>query len=610
MRRFGIPLTLALPLTALALVPAAADEPAPAAQPAVQPVKRVPPRRVPATPTAPQLSDEEALKKAGLPSDDPKPLIEYLKTRTLTDVDQTSIGELIQKFAADDFQQRVKAEEDIEKFGPAAIGPLKAAEKDAAPEVAYRAAQALKRMEKVPHTQVAAAAVRALVKLRPKEAAATLVGFLPMADSEEVADVIRAALVELAVAEDGKPEPALVRALSDKSVVRRSAAYLALTEGGAEGERIRVKDAYPLVKDAVRKEENVDAKFNGLWSLLLTTREKEFVPDLLEMIPKLPRGRIWQLEEFLLQAAGDKKPAARFGKSAESLAKARDAWSAWWKDAGGKFDLAKFDFKPRITGYTDVAEFDPRYGMFLVVTLGPDLKEKNRLGGERGGVNALQFVGDVMKLPNGNYLVAEMNNSRVTERDAEGKIVKQTQVNYPLSVDLLPDGGVVVVGRNQVLAFDKDMKQKWSHNRAQYDIMAGRRLPNGDVVFVTNNFQAPNQTAACHRLGAKDGKPVGKEVAIGRVQQQHSMDVSGDNKILVCEFNRVVEYDLSEEGKAKEVWKFETPNPTCCQSLPNGNVLLTLPNNNGRAAEVDRDGETLWEYTPEDGYQATRAYRR
>lgn len=607
MRRLGL-LSLALPLAALWLVPAAA-------QPVQRPGIIVRPAPAPGgTTTTPTLSDAEALKQAGLTPGDPRSLIEYLKARTLTDADQNTIREVIKKFGADDFEARLKATEEVEKFGPAAIGPLKAAERDPDPEVAYRARETLMRMEKVPHSQVAAAAVRALVKLKPKEAAAVLVGFLPMADSDDVAEEIRTALVELAEA-DGKPEPALVAALSDKSVVRRSAAYVALAEG-PDGKG--VKGAYPLVKAAVRKETDADAKFLGLWSLLMTTRQKEFVPDLIDMIPKLPRGRIWQLEEFLLQLAGKEKPDAKFGKSAEALEKARAAWAGWWKKKGGSLDLAKFDFKPRVTGYTDIIELDYRYGQqYHVVTLGPDLKVKVRLGGL--GVNMLNYPSDVKKLPGGNYLIAEQNGNRITERDSTGRIAKTTNVTQPLSIDLLPGGGMVVVCRNQVVQYDKDMKQQWTYQRPNYDIMGGRRLPGGDVVFVTNTFQGPN----CYRLEVKEAekngnktweaKDDGKPLALGRIQQFQSIDVTGDGKVMVCEFNRVVEYDLkSEKGKAKELWSFSANNPTSCQRLPNGNTLIAVINQppNGKVLEVDTAGEVVWEYESKDGLRPARAYRR
>lgn len=608
MRRFGT--LLPLPLVALVLAPVAAEDPPPVPirRPVVRPAGGL-------APDTPAVSDEDALKQAGLSPTDPEPLLEYLKARTLSEVDQTKIGDVIKKFAADDFETRVKASEEVERFGPAAIGPLKTAEKSSDPEVAYRARLTLRRMEKVPHTAVATAAVRAVVKLKPKDGAAVLLGFLPMADTEEVGDEIRAALVGLAVV-GGKTEPALLAALDDKLVVRRSAAYVALIEGGDPKERIRIKDAYPKVKAAIRKEADTDAKFRGLWALLMTGREKEFVPDLIDLIPKLQRGRIWQLEELLLQLAGDAKPAdAKFGKGEDGLTKAKVAWAGWWEKKGAALDLSKFEFNPRTTGHTDVIEYDySGFGRYRVVTLGPDLKVKATLGG--AGVNQMNYPSEVKKLPGGNYLVAEMNGGRITERDSTGRIVKTTNVSAPVAFDLLPDGGMVVLCRNQVVQFDKTGNQVWAYQRPQYDIMAGRRLPNGDVVFVTNMFQGAN----CYRLTTKDKdgketkevKEAGKPYQLGRIQSYQSIDVTGDEKIMVCEFNRVVEYDLKDRDKAKELWSFASANSTSCQRLPNGNTLITQINHppTGRVIEVDPSGDIVWEHTSPDGLRCARAYRR
>lgn len=596
---------LALLLLALVLAPAAAEDP-----PLPPVVRRVPARPAPAPAPASALSDEEALKQAGLSPTDADTLLEYLKARTLTDVDQNKINDVIKRFGADDFETRVKATEEVERFGPAAIGPLKkaielAAGKDGDPEVGYRARITLRRMEKVPHTAVATAAVRAVVKLKPKDGAAVLLGFLPLADTDEVADEIRTALVGLAVV-DGKTEPALLAALDDKLVIRRSAAYVALIEGGDPKEPIRIKDAYPKVTAAIRKEADADAKFRGLWALFMTGRAKEFVPDMIDMIPKLHRGRIWQLEELLIQLAGDAKPAdGKFGKGDDALNKAKAAWTGWWEKKGSGIDLTKFEFRPRITGHTDIIEYDGNgFGNNRIVTLGPDLKVKARIGGLG---NLMQYPSDVKKLPSGNYLVAEMNGSRITERDSTGKVLKTTNVAIPLNIDLLPDGGMVVVCRNQVVQYDKDGKQTWAYPRQQYDIMAGRRLPSGDIVFVTNTFQGGN----CFRI-SKDGKDVGKPYQLGRVQGYQSIDATGDDKIMVCEAARVVEYDLKDKDKAKEVWSHASPNASSCQRLPNGNTLVTQLNHSpsGRVIEVDTSGDVVWEYTSPDNLRTVRAYRR
>ena len=100
-----------------------------------------PPRRGinSSTLAAEPLSDAEALKKANLNETDGGKLIEYLQQRTLTETEQGRIAAIIKRFGVDDFEERVRATEEIEAFGPAAIGPLKAAARDRDPEVAYRA---------------------------------------------------------------------------------------------------------------------------------------------------------------------------------------------------------------------------------------------------------------------------------------------------------------------------------------------------------------------------------------------------------------------------------------------------------------------------------------
>ncbi len=565
----------------------------------------------------PSVSDDEALTKAGLTPTDGAKLLSYLKQRTLSDVDQGKIGEIINRFGADDFDDRVKATEEIEEYGPAAIGPLKAAERNPDPEIAYRARSALKKLEKVPHSAVSAAAVRAVAKLKPEGAAAALMGFLPVADSDTVAETIREALITLAV-KDGKAEPAIVAALTDKSPLRRAAAYVALTEGGDPAERIRIKDSYPKLKEAVLKDSDPEAKFAGLWALALTTREKEFIPELIGLIPSVQRGRIWQLEELLLQFAGTHPKDGRFLKSPESLTKARDAWHGWWKEKGDKIDFVKLEFKPRIQGFTDIIEMDYRgYGQGRIVCLGPDLKEKWRITGVNNPT-------DVKVAPNGRIWVVESNNNQITERNTAGTVLnRRNAFQQPLNIDLLPDGGMLVVCRNQVMEWDKEGKQVWAYPRPNYDIMTGHRLPNGETLFVTNVYQNPNAQPSKNaiRIDAKGKEDSAKALAFGYVFQMQAMDVVGEDKILVCErenkvngqvIDRVAEYDLKT---GKQTWKYDCPqnsSPSSAQRLPNGNTLIALMNvqPGGKVIEVDPSGEEVWEYQAKDGLRVGRAYRR
>lgn len=575
-------------------------------------VQRQPVRPRPGQPTpVAALTDEEALKKANLSPTDGAQLLEYLKHRTLSDADHGRISDIIAKFGADDFEARDAATEEVERYGSAAIGPLKKAEQDRDPEIAYRARLALRKVETVPHTAVTAAAVRAIVKLKPAGAAAVLIGFLPLADSEGVADAIRTALVALAV-KDGRAEPALVAALTDKSPVRRTAAYVALAEGGEPAERVRIKDAYPKLREAVLAETDPEAKFAGLWALALVTRDGEYVAALIDLIPKLPRGRVWQLEDLLLALAGTHPKDGRFLKSPEALEKARAAWLSWWKDKGAAA-LAKLDYKPRVTGHTDLIEMDSTgFGQGRVVCLGPDLKEKWRIVG-------INNPTDVKLAPNGNVWIAESNNNQITERDTTGRIVTRRNVlQQPLNFEFLPDGGMSVVCRNNVVQFDKEGKQQWAHARP-YDVMAGCRLPNGETLFVTNLYQGPGNPGGpnCFRVDAK-GTDTKKPLTLGWIMQIQAMCPVGEDKFLVCERDnknpaapedRVAEYDLKT---GKQTWKYDCPRdsaPTSCQRLVNGNTLIALMNHN-KVIEVDPSGEIVWEHQSKDGLKVGRAYRR
>jgi hypothetical protein len=568
-----------------------------------QPLKKVKGSAVGAQPA---LSDEDALKKANLSADDGEKLIEYLKQRTLTESEQGRIAEIIKRFGADDFDERVKATEEIELFGPAAIGPLKVAAKSSDPEIAYRARLALKKVETVPHTAVASAAVRAIIKLKPEGAAAALVGFLPLADDETVAELIRGALVSLAVNKDGKPDPGLVAALDDVAPVRRAAAYVALVQGGPATERIRIKESYPKVREAVLKDPDPEAKFAGLWSLVLTTREKEYVPELVALIPKLGRGRIWQLEDLLLQLAGSHPKDGRFLKSAESLAKSSNAWLAWWKAKGKTIDLVNLDYKPRVTGVTDIIEMDMSgLSQARIISLGPDMKEKWRIGG-------VYNPNDMRVGANGRVYVVELNYNRITERGTTGNVIHQYRnlSGQPVNVHLLANGGFLVVCRHIVIEYDKDWGQSWVYNRPNgaYDTMAGVRLPGGETLLVVNTVVNNQQQTKGVFLDAK-GKQTDKSLTFGQVYNLHVADVVGEDRVLICESNKVAEYDVKT---GKQTWKYDCNNPSSCQRLPNGNTLIALVNqgSGGQVIEVDPSGEVVWDYQSKDGLRAGRAYRR
>jgi hypothetical protein len=201
----------------------------PIAKPAVQEVKAGTPK----TETQADF-DKKALAAAGLKEDDYPKLIAYLKDRTISGDSLANIQSLIKKFEWNvPFEERIAAQDQLIKIGGPAVAPLKLAIKsDTEAEVTFRSKETLKRMEKEKSIsgEVTASVVRALGKSKSPEAVEALFGFLPLADTAQLIDLIQQSVITNA-GEPGKPNPLLVKALDDTNDNRRRIAAIALASG-------------------------------------------------------------------------------------------------------------------------------------------------------------------------------------------------------------------------------------------------------------------------------------------------------------------------------------------------------------------------------------------
>ena len=567
--------------------------------------------------TLPEFSDpDKALAAAKLAAADPDGLREYLRLRTLTEADLARIEEVIGRFGADDFEVRQKASADAEKLGPAAVGPLRkaAAVESGNPkaidyEVAYRAEAALKRLDVVPHAAVALAAVKVLGRTTHPDTIPTLLKFLPVSDTPAVADAIRAVLAAHAV-RDGAADPALVAGLTDPKPVVRAAAAVALVSGGPapKSGRVRIPDALPAVAKAAAAEADIDTQFQMLFTLVTTTGDPAAVGHLIDTLARLPRGRLWQAEDYLLQLAGPAAPPAVFGRTPESLTKAQAAWAGWWaaNRAAAKADV--FVYTPRVLGRVLLVLTSNRNAGIgeagVVCELGPDLKEQWR-------ISNLASPFDACVKPDGTVVVAESAQNQITTRTTQGQVVAVRKLGVglngntvigPQQVQLLPDDGLLVTCRNAVVELRKDTQTVICDRSATYDVTSAVRLPSGETAVVLQN-NAPNQLM----FYDKAGKPVdGKKVKVGMPFYQAHVAAAGPDRLLITEQAEVVEYGLTD-GQAK--WRHPAQNIRCVQRLPNGNTLL-VDADRRRVVEVTPANEEVWEYTPPGDLGLFRAYRR
>jgi HEAT repeat protein len=548
-------------------------------------------------------NDKKALESMNLKPDDPAGLIKYFKDRTLSDADLASLQSVILRMGDESFEKRNSAASEVEKFGAGAIGILRrTSNTNDDPEIAYRAGEILKRIEKMPHAAVASAAARALATTKSPDAAATLLAFLPMSDTRVVEEDVRQALVVLAV-RDGKIDPALPAALTDKSAMRRCAAVVALLKGTA-GKKDLSADAAKAVRSILANETDVETKFEATFTLATLQKDPESVVPLIDLLPDASRGRLWQIEDFLLQLAGPAAPKARMGPGKTDLEKARDEWKAWWNATRATRDLAKFEYKPTTTGSLLLLSADQvGYANAIVGELGPDMTRKWRFGG-------IYCPADITPLANGNIFVLEQQYNRITERDSHGNQVSVfNSQNYgqPFGFHRLANGNTLVAFQRTAVEYDKDWKETGKKYNSNSDDVVDIKRDDAGTTFILLRNQN-NRIGKILKLD-ENWKEKGTAVTTGTLSYYHfRMQVLPDERVLIAEQSRVAEYDL-KAGKKEPIWTMQLGNAAMAERLPNGNTLVS-DQSQGGIREVTPKNETVWTFATPDGRIALRAIRR
>jgi HEAT repeat protein len=281
--------------------------------------------------TRPDLADEQALKEAGL-SPDGTALLAFFRARSRTDIDSDRLRSLLQKFAADADEERSRATAEFLGLGPLAVPTLRHAVNDLnQPDLARRAEHCLQWIEGPSHSTLPAAAARVVARCKPNGAAEALLTYLPFADNADVLGAITNALAAVA-APGGRPDPALLRGLTDPVAVRRVAAGVALC-------RATPPDSVPEVRK-ILKDPAPGVRLRGAMALA-EANDAEAIPVLIDLLAELPPEQRRPIEEYLTQLAGEWAPGTGLAGEDEIARKIRrDIWAAWWRNVDGPALLA------------------------------------------------------------------------------------------------------------------------------------------------------------------------------------------------------------------------------------------------------------------------------
>src|SRR5262249_10830311 len=158
------------------------------------------------------------------------------------------------------------------------------------------------------------AAARLLGLRRPSGSAGVLLAYLPCAEEDSMANEVREALVLVAI-QEGKIDPALIRALDDKLPIRRQTAAESICQAGSCEDRSLVKKLW--------KDTDSQGRWRGAVALG-GVGDKDAGSCLITLLDQLPLEQAIGAEDFLGQLAGNNAPKAGEGEDAETRRKHKE----------------------------------------------------------------------------------------------------------------------------------------------------------------------------------------------------------------------------------------------------------------------------------------------
>jgi hypothetical protein len=513
--------------------------------------------------------DEATLKDAGVGSDVPA-LLDFFRKRTLSEADQAKLSKTVRKLGHLSFSVRERATADLIGLGRIARKHLQTALEDRDPEVVRRAEQCLRAIDSSTGTALPLSVARLLAVRHPDGAAAVVLDYLPFADEEALEEELLVTLAAVGV-RDGKADPALLPALTDKRPACRAAAALVLGRLRDPAQRAAVR---PLLADPEPRVRLRAAQG------LIDGKDKEAVPTLAALLTEAPPTVAHAAEELLFRLAGEQAPHASLGTDKnEERRQCRQAWDAWWRNQGPKLDLTKLDLERRLLGMTLIVVLD-NGTRGRVWEIGPDRKTRWEIGDVNGPL-------DAQVIPGNRVLIAEYYGARVTERDFQGKVLWEHKLpvnRRPIAVQRLPNGNTLIASNSDIQEVTRDGKSIFTHTAPNASISGVQKLRNGNVVYVTYQGtlveldRAGNQVRTFRFNGMPQGLFSVETLPGGR----YLVPVTGAGKVV----------ELDATGKTLTEVKVSRPNTAT--RLPDGNLLVSSMTDS-KVFEVDRSGKVVWE---------------
>lgn len=526
-------------------------------------------------PEDPIKAAEKVLVAANIKTDS-KSLLEFFHSRTLNDDDRAKLLTTIRRLGDDDFDVREQATDELKKAGLAALPILRAASRDSDVEIARRVEICLKEISQESETARVLAAALLLAHQKADGFIDTLLKYLPsVPDDEAIADGLRQAMVAFTKS-IGKVDPLLKAALDDKDPIRRALAVQVIGE------------ALPAERESVRKKiDDPSPKVRYLaGATLAKTGDKKALRSLVSLIGEGPLEFGFQVEDMLCQLldADEKPPATLHGNDAGGRKNAQSAWEKWLDSKGDSLKLTRLTDAEPMRGLTLIIEVDGgNVAGGRIWECGPDGKQRWELTNLGGPV-------DVQVLPGGRLLIPEYYNSRVTERDRDGKILWESpRLNSnTVGAQRLANGNTLITTMADVVEFNRANQKVAEFPRPGNTVFQALRHRNGHTFILAGTSLIEYDT---------DKKPV-RTINVGSLSGWGGFEILPNGNFLIAYYGQGAKYaEIDKDGKT--VWEHSTAgaatrlDPTRVQRLRNGNTLVA-GGNMMWVVEYDRDKKEVW----------------
>ena len=184
-------------------------------------------------------------------------------------------------------------------------------------------------------------------------------------------------------------------------------------------------------------------------------------------------------------------------------------------------------------------------------------------------------------LPGKRVLIAEQNGRRVTERDFNGKVIWEHQIDDgPVSVMRLANGNTFIATMSRVLEVRRNGETVYSYP-VDDGISDANKLTDGRIAIISTDD-------AVIFLGSN-----GKEIKRAQADSQGALEAQPNGHVLVSQTQtgRISEFD----AKGDKVLDLKIDGAWMATRLPDGNLLVASKSKR-KMTKMDTKGKVIAEY--------------